>query len=316
MPCRSRRTRLVGRFRRRFDFGGHASSLLLLPLAREPRTVGPRARLRARGPRSARYRSPVRGVRPRRPAAVSAVTICGPVRSTRSTLPSGNAPVSRYFVRNTIGRYPCRYWAWSIANSMSPSRRSPRAPPATGRTSRTRSRRACPPRRAPRASARPRSGRASGSRRCPGCSADAPATVSVVPVGSSRSTAITSPSTPSPSKKPSQRSVERRVADLLVQADRVLDALLGEPLPRDQAGLELRLTRRARARRGRRTSSDPEFIVMTGIPASTAACDRRTERVGVREAHDEPVRLRGDRSVDQLRHLHHVERARAPGTRP
>ena len=36
--------------------------------------------------------------------AVSAVTIWGPVRITRSTEPRGRAPVSRYFVNSTIGR--------------------------------------------------------------------------------------------------------------------------------------------------------------------------------------------------------------------
>ena len=42
-------------------------------------------------------------------------------------------------------------------------------------------------------------------------------------------------------EEPLAAQVECRVADLLVEADRVLDALLGEPLARDLAGLELRL---------------------------------------------------------------------------
>ena len=57
-------------------------------------------------------------------------------------------------------------------------------------------------------------------------------------------------------------------------------------------------------------TSLPEFIEITGMPASTAALDRLAERVGVRDRDDQAVRLGGDGGVDQLRHRDHVEGVR------
>src|SRR5450759_2373993 len=52
-------------------------------------------------------------------ATLSLVTKPGPVMTGRP--PPGMRPYSLYRVRNTIGRYPWRYCCWSIANSMVPA---------------------------------------------------------------------------------------------------------------------------------------------------------------------------------------------------
>src|SRR5579884_397212 len=51
-------------------------------------------------------------------------------------------------------------------------------------------------------------------------------------------------------------------------------------------------------------TSAPELIEITGIPAETA------ERIEVRNRDNQPIRVSRDRSVDQVRHGHHIKGGR------
>ena len=100
--------------------------------------------------------------------------------------------------------------------------------------------------------------------------------------------------------------VERDVADLLVDADRLGDARLLHPLAAAEAGLVLGLADVGR---------DAELLADVGAgvhrdhrdAGGDRVADRIAERLGVRDRDHEAVRLRGHGGIDQLRHLDHVE---------
>ena len=95
------------------------------------------------------------------------------------------------------------------------------------------------------------------------------------------------------------------VADLLVEADGVLDAGGQEPLAGAQAGLELRLT-------DMRLDADLTEDVRPGVhrdhrdPGCDRLLDRRAKGVGVRDRDDEAARLLRHGGVDERGHAGHV----------
>ncbi len=109
--------------------------------------------------------------------------------------------------------------------------------------------------------------------------------------------------------------IQGDVADFLIDAERGRDTGFAHALPGADACLVLGLAD---------VGEHPQFggDVAAGVErdhrdAGVDAClDRIAEGVGVRDRDRHPVRLRGDGGVDQLRHGHHVERVRRPGTRP
>ena len=104
--------------------------------------------------------------------------------------------------------------------------------------------------------------------------------------------------------------VEGNVANLLVDTDCAAYALSGEPLPGDETSLVLRL---ANMDQHAEVGEDIATRVHRDDRDAGGNCrsDRVTESVGVRQGHNEPIGLRSDRSVDDLAHLDHVERARS-----
>src|SRR6266508_259151 len=201
-------------------------------------------------------------------AALSLVTNCGPVSTTRSGLPSATAPVARYCVMNTTARYPWRYCAWSMANSMSPES-------IALSTSLDRSNVASlmSPTLFACLSASSAGVEADGpSVRIPSMSgADwiTPDTASVIPCGSFRSTGMTLASKPSPSLNPLHRRSRATLPTSWFTQMALVTPASFIRCPASCPATSSVWPMCARTPRSANTSL-PELIEITGIPASTA----------------------------------------------
>ena len=135
----------------------------------------------------------------------------------------------------------------------------------------------------------------------------AAAIVACMPAGSEMLPVRTSPS--SAAGQALEEAVaaqgQRLVADLLVEADGVLDAGFLEPLTGPEAGLVLGLAD---------VGQDAQVLedVRPGVhrhdrdPGVDGLLDGRAERVGVRDRDDQAGRLLGDGGVDERDHAGHV----------
>ncbi len=218
-------------------------------LARDPRARAPSARLPQLPASEASTTC----------AAVSAVTICGPVRTTRSTLPSGKR-TGLQVLREEHDRQVALQVLRLVDGEQHVARR--RSPASTsGDRSNVAKVMLAEHCRLPSSAAsvgvapgRPERQDAVDVRvvlQRPGHRLGGAGRVVQVDRRSLR------PGSAEALEEPLAAQVEGGVADLLVDADRVLDARLGEPLPGDQARPRTRSARRARARRGRRRRPIP-----------------------------------------------------------
>ena len=122
----------------------------------------------------------------------------------------------------------------------------------------------------------------------------------------SGSTGITSTEPAKPSMKPLQRRSSPTLPSSWLMQSALLPPSLRIVSPATRPA-SYSLCPTCRSAPSERQTSKPELMVMTGMPASTAARIGAGDRVGVRNGDDQPVRLLLHRRVDQRGHLVEIE---------